>query len=181
MDDLKWKADFANIPARSTTPRTRSEARFRNHGFLKYWFREESSPWVRKSISSRATRAEVAQRLPSKLQLVNHTDYIPESSARFQLFPYRDLPPQDTRLSRPVRLFQRRLFIINHLPKERFFRRAAQRHCRLPLQLEWAMGQMFENNIRATTNGSINGRCSNGTTTSGFTVAGKVDRGSPAC
>ncbi|MDR2890496.1 MAG: Stealth CR1 domain-containing protein, partial [Alistipes sp.] len=53
MDDPEWRVDFAKYSGRATTDNSRnetSEARFRDYGFLKYWFRgvERFAPWVRK-------------------------------------------------------------------------------------------------------------------------------------
>ena len=40
MDDPKWKADFAAWSGSIDNSRNEvSEARFRDYGFLKYWFR----------------------------------------------------------------------------------------------------------------------------------------------
>src|SRR5690554_7436521 len=52
MNDPKWKADFSKYSKKGIDNTTNefSEARFRDHGFLKYWFRgiEKFAPWVRK-------------------------------------------------------------------------------------------------------------------------------------
>ena len=51
MDDPKWKEEFNRYCGKiDNSVNELSEARFRDHGFLKYWFRgvDTFAPWVRK-------------------------------------------------------------------------------------------------------------------------------------
>lgn len=51
MNDPKWQADFAKYSGKINNSKNEvSEARFRDYGLLKYWFRgvEKFAPWVRK-------------------------------------------------------------------------------------------------------------------------------------
>ena len=51
MDDPKWKKEFYKYSDKiDNSVNELSEARFRDYGFLKYWFRgvEKFAPWVRK-------------------------------------------------------------------------------------------------------------------------------------
>ena len=54
MDDPVWQADFKKYSGNpGNTENGVSEARFRDYGFLKYWFRgvEKFAPWVRRITS----------------------------------------------------------------------------------------------------------------------------------
>jgi hypothetical protein len=127
MDDPKWKADFAKYSGKiDNTKNEVSEARFRDHGFLKYWFRgvEKFAPWVRKvHFVTCNQKPKWLNASHPKLQLVNHTDYIPEkflpvfNSSLIEIYLHKipDLADQFV-------YFNDDFFIINHLPKERFFR-----------------------------------------------------------
>ncbi len=81
MDDPKWKADFTNYSGKiDNTKNEVSEARFRDYGFLKYWFRgvEKFAPWVRKiHFVTCGQKPEWLNVNHPKLALVNHSDYIP--------------------------------------------------------------------------------------------------------
>jgi len=49
MEDPAWKADFAKYSGKiDNSTNEMSEARFRDYGLLKYWFRgvEKFAPWV---------------------------------------------------------------------------------------------------------------------------------------
>ncbi len=127
MDDPNWKADFAKYSGKiDNTKNEVSEARFRDHGFLKYWFRgvEQFAPWVRKVyfVTCDQKPGWLNASHP-KLRLVSHTDYIPEkflpvfNSSLIEIYLHKipDLADQFV-------YFNDDFFIINHLPKERFFR-----------------------------------------------------------
>lgn len=82
MDDPKWQQEFAKYSGnKGNTKNGVSEARFRDYGFLKYWFRgvEKFAPWVRKIhfVTSGQKPAWLDETNP-KLHLVNHKDYIPQ-------------------------------------------------------------------------------------------------------
>jgi len=51
MNDPKWQQDFAQYSGKINNSKNEvSEARFRDYGLLKYWFRgvDKFAPWVRK-------------------------------------------------------------------------------------------------------------------------------------
>jgi hypothetical protein len=83
MDDPAWKADFAKYSGLAATDNSRnetSEARFRDYGFLRYWFRgvEQFAPWVRRiHFVTCGQKPEWLDETNPKLHLVNHRDYIP--------------------------------------------------------------------------------------------------------
>ncbi|HHU26831.1 MAG TPA: hypothetical protein GXZ56_09475 [Bacteroidales bacterium] len=127
MDDPNWKADFAKYSGKiNNTKNEVSEARFRDHGFLKYWFRgvEKFAPWVRKvHFVTCDQKPKWLNASHPKLQLVSHTDYIPEkflpvfNSSLIEIYLHK-IP----NLADQFVYFNDDFFIINHLPKERFFR-----------------------------------------------------------
>ncbi len=83
MDDPAWRADFAKhsgLDAADNSRNETSEARFRDYGFLKYWFRgvERFVPWVRKiHFVTCGQKPEWLDETNPKLNLVDHKDYIP--------------------------------------------------------------------------------------------------------
>ncbi len=126
MNDPKWKADFAKYSGKiDNTKNEVSEARFRDHGFLRYWFRgvEKFAPWVRKvHFVTCGQKPEWLNASHPKLQLVNHTDYIPEkflpvfNSSLIEIYLH-NIPD----LAEQFVYFNDDVFVINHIPKERFF------------------------------------------------------------
>ncbi|MCI7462773.1 MAG: stealth family protein, partial [Bacteroides sp.] len=82
MDDPIWKKDFAKAKGIIDNSQNQfSEARFRDYGFLKYWFRgvEKFSPWVRKiHFVTCGQKPDWLDVTNPKLHLVSHKDYIPE-------------------------------------------------------------------------------------------------------
>ncbi|MDR2894881.1 MAG: Stealth CR1 domain-containing protein [Alistipes sp.] len=83
MDDPAWRADFAKYSGLTTTDNSRnetSEARFRDYGFLKYWFRgvERFAPWVRRiHFVTCGQRPDWLDTSNPRLNLVDHRDFIP--------------------------------------------------------------------------------------------------------
>jgi hypothetical protein len=81
MDDPKWQAEFAKYSGKKeNTKNGVSEARFRDYGFLKYWFRgvEKFAPWVRKiHFVTSGQKPDWLDANNPKINLVNHKDYIP--------------------------------------------------------------------------------------------------------
>ena len=126
MDDPKWKADFATWSGSIDNSRNEvSEARFRDYGFLKYWFRgvEKFAPWVRKiHFVTCGQKPEWLNADHPKLSLVNHSDYIPQhylpvfNSSLIEIYLHK-IPD----LAEQFVYFNDDFFIINHLPQERFF------------------------------------------------------------
>ena len=82
MNDPEWKKSFAKAKGTIDNSQNQySEARFRDYGFLKYWFRgvEKFAPWVRKiHFVTCGQKPEWLDTSNPKLHLVNHSDYIPE-------------------------------------------------------------------------------------------------------
>lgn len=127
MNDPKWKADFSKYSKKGIDNTTNefSEARFRDHGFLKYWFRgiEKFAPWVRKiHFVASGQKPEWLNVDHPKLSLVNHSDYIPEkflpvfNSCLIEIYMHK-IPD----LTEHFVYFNDDFFIINNLSKERFF------------------------------------------------------------
>ena len=81
MDDPKWKAEFSKYSGKKDNEKNGvSDARFRDYGFLKYWFRgvEKFAPWVRKiHFVTSGQKPEWLDENNPKINLVNHKDYIP--------------------------------------------------------------------------------------------------------
>ncbi|MDD3510797.1 MAG: stealth family protein, partial [Fermentimonas sp.] len=127
MDDPKWKADFAKYSGKIDNKKNEvSEARFRDHGFLKYWFRgvEKFAPWVRKvHFVTCGQKPEWLNVNHPKLSLVNHADYIPSkllpvfNSSLIEIYLHK-IP----NLAENFVYFNDDFFIINNITKERFFK-----------------------------------------------------------
>lgn len=126
MNDPQWKRSFAAHSGKIDNKKNEvSEARFRDHGLLKYWFRgvEEFAPWVRKiHFVTCGQQPEWLNADHPKIQLVNHEDYIPKqflpcfNSSVLEIHLHK-IPG----LSEHFVYFNDDFFIINHISKERFF------------------------------------------------------------
>ena len=81
MNDPAWKEEFnkySHNPANEENGVI--DARFRDYGFLKYWFRgvEKFTPWVRKiHFVTSGQKPEWLDTKNAKLNLVDHKDFIP--------------------------------------------------------------------------------------------------------
>lgn len=127
MDDPKWRADFAKYSGIIDNRKNEvSEARFRDYGFLKYWFRgiEKFAPWVRKvHFVTCGQKPEWLNADHPKISLINHSDYIPAkflpvfNSSLIEIYLHK-IPD----LAEHFVYFNDDFFIINHLEKERFFK-----------------------------------------------------------
>lgn len=126
MEDPNWKADFAKYGGQISNKKNKiSVARFRDHGFLKYWFRgvERFVPWVRKiHFVTCGQKPEWLNSDHPKISMVNHSDYIPTkflplfNSSLIELYLHK-IPG----LAEHFVHFNDDFFIINHIGKERFF------------------------------------------------------------
>lgn len=127
MNDPKWQAQFSKYSGdKGNTKNGVSEARFRDNGFLKYWFRgvEKFAPWVRKIhfVTYGQKPAWLDESNP-KLHLVHHEDFIPAqflptyNSVVIERYMYR-IPG----LAEHFVYFNDDFYIINNVGKERFFR-----------------------------------------------------------
>ena len=104
-----------------------AECRYRDYGLLQYWFRavEKFTPWVNRVFFVTCGQKPIwLNELHPKLQLVNHTDYIPTAhlptfhSNTIELNLYR-IPE----LSEHFVLFNDDVFILRPLSPDFFFRK----------------------------------------------------------
>ena len=127
MNDPKWQAEFAKYSGnKDNTKNGVSEARFRDYGFLKYWFRgvEKFAPWVRKiHFVTSGQQPEWLDINNPKINLVNHKDYIPEqflptyNSVVIERYLHR-IPD----LAEHFVYFNDDFYIIHNISTERFFK-----------------------------------------------------------
>lgn len=126
MDDPKWIKEFSKYSNKiDNSVNELSEARFRDHGFLKYWFRgvEKFAPWVRKiHFVTSGQKPEWLDENHPKINLVNHSDYIPKdylpvfNSNLIEIYMHK-IPD----LSEQFVYFNDDFFITNKVSKSRFF------------------------------------------------------------
>ena len=126
MDDPVWKEEFHRYSGKiDNSVNEISEARFRDYGFLKYWFRgvEKFAPWVRKvHFVTSGQKPDWLDENHPKLNLVSHKDYIPEqylpvfNSNLIEIYMHK-IPD----LSEQFVYFNDDFFITNHLSPNRFF------------------------------------------------------------
>ena len=127
MNDPQWQAAFAEYSGKpENTKNGVSEARFRDYGFLKYWFRgvEKFAPWVRKiHFVTSGQKPEWLDENNPKLNLVHHKDYIPEqflptyNSVVIERYIHK-IPG----LAEHFVYFNDDFYIINNVNTDRFFR-----------------------------------------------------------
>ena len=127
MDDPDWQTEFARYSGnKANTKNGVSKARFRDYGFLKYWFRgvEKFAPWVRKiHFVTSGQQPEWLDTDNPKIHLVNHKDFIPEqflptyNSVVIERYMYRI-----SGLAEHFVYFNDDFYIINALRTERFFK-----------------------------------------------------------
>ncbi len=126
MNDPKWQAKFSRYSDNKNNSRNGvSKARFRDHGFLKYWFRgvDKFAPWVRKiHFITDGQKPEWLDENNPKINLVFHEDFIP---LRF-LHTYNSVVIERylhkiPGLTEHFVYFNDDFYIIAHIGKERFF------------------------------------------------------------
>lgn len=127
MNDPAWQAEFAKYSQKTENEKNGvSKARFRDYGFLKYWFRgvEKFAPWVRKiHFVTSGQKPEWLDTSNPKINLVSHRDFIPEqflptyNSVVIERYMYR-IPG----LADHFVYFNDDFYIIDHLEPERFFK-----------------------------------------------------------
>ena len=126
QSDPEWQKEFAEYSTRKVEEKNGvSDARFRDAGFLKYWFRgvEKYAPWVRKIhfVTCGQTPAWLDTSNP-KLHLVSHKDFIPSeflptyNSVVIERYMHR-IPG----LSDHFVYFNDDFYIIRPVAPERFF------------------------------------------------------------
>lgn len=127
MDDPEWQNEFSKYSGnKDNTKNGVSKARFRDYGFLKYWFRgvEKFAPWVRKiHFVTSGQKPDWLDENNPKIHLVSHKDFIPAeflptyNSVVIERYMYR-IPG----LAEHFVYFNDDFFIINNINPERFFR-----------------------------------------------------------
>lgn len=127
MTDPRWKEQFARYSGRAKEhPNGVSDARFRDYGLLRYWFRgvEQFAPWVRKiHFVTCGQHPEWLDLDNPKLNLVSHKDFIPQeflptfNSVVIERYLHR-IPG----LAEHFVYFNDDMHIIRPVSPERFFR-----------------------------------------------------------
>ena len=127
MNEPRWRADFEKYSDKGeNTKNVVSKARFRDHGFLKYWFRgvEKYAPWVHKiHFVTCGQKPEWLDENNPKLNLVNHEDYIPKqflpcfNSSLIEIYLHK-IPG----LAEHFVYFNDDFFITNSIEESRFFK-----------------------------------------------------------
>jgi hypothetical protein len=126
MNDPRWQKDFATYAGKINNGTNEfSEARFRECGLLKYWFRgvEKFAPWVRKiHFVTCGQHPEWLNLNHPQLHPVHHNDYIPRpflpcfNSSLIEIYLHR-IPD----LAEHFVYFNDDFFIINSITEKRFF------------------------------------------------------------
>lgn len=126
MDDPEWKKDFLKYSGKAENSKNGvTDARFRDYGFLKYWFRgvEKFMPWVRKiHFVTSGQKPEWLDEKNPKLNLVSHKHFIPQeflptyNSVVIERYIHK-IPG----LSERFVYFNDDFYPINHIKPERFF------------------------------------------------------------
>lgn len=127
MNDREWQKEFEKYSDKNdNTKNGISEVRFRDYGFLKYWFRgvDKFAPWVRKiHFVTSGQKPEWLDENNPKIHLVRHSDYIPEqflptyNSVVIERYMHR-IPD----LAEHFVYFNDDFYIINTIGPERFFK-----------------------------------------------------------
>lgn len=155
MDDPEWKAEFERYSNRQTNEKNGvSEARFRDYGFLKYWFRgvEKFAPWVRKIHFVTSGQApEWLDTSNPKLNMVSHRDFVPaEFLPTFNSVVIERYMHRIPGLADRFVYFNDDFYIINYISPERFFRNGLPRDIAVfqynPSWSQWY--KRIKNNIR---------------------------------
>ncbi len=126
MDDPIWKDEFSRYSGKiDNSVNGLSEARFRDYGFLKYWFRGVSAfaPWVRKvHFITSGQKPDWLNTKNPKIKMVSHREFIPEkylpvfNSNLIEIYMHK-IP----NLSEQFVYFNDDFFITNNLTPTRFF------------------------------------------------------------
>lgn len=126
MDDSDWRKEFNEYSGKKDIEKNGViDARFRDYGFLKYWFRgvEKFAPWIRKiHFISSGNPPEWLDQSNPKLNVVRHKDIIPaEFLPTFNsvvIERYMHLIPD---LAEHFVYFNDDFYIIRPVKEERFF------------------------------------------------------------
>lgn len=126
MSDPKWQSEFAKYSTNErNTKNGISKARFRDYGFLKYWFRgvEKFAPWVRRIHFVTSCRLpEWLDESNPKLNIVRHEDIIPNQYLpTFNSVVIERYIHNIPGLSDHFVYFNDDFYIINSVSQNRFF------------------------------------------------------------
>ena len=155
MNDPEWLEELSRYRYdKHNTRNGVSEARFRDNGFLRYWFRgvEKFAPWVRKiHFIVNGRTPEWLDTSNPKLHIVRHADFIPaEFLPTFNSVVIERYMHRIPGLSEHFVYFNDDFYIINHLPVERFFLNGLPRDIAVmdynPSWSQWY--KRIKNNIR---------------------------------
>lgn len=127
MNDPVWREKFSRYSVKKDNEKNGvSDARFRDAGFLRYWFRgvEKFAPWVRKiHFVTDGQKPDWLDTSNPKLNLVSHSEFIPEeflptyNSVVIERYMYR-IPG----LADHFVYFNDDFYIIRPIGTDRFFR-----------------------------------------------------------
>lgn len=127
MNDPEWNRVFSQYSGKPEIEKNGvSDARFRDYGFLKYWFRgvEKFAPWVGKiHLITSGQKPEWLDTANPKINVVDHKDFIPEeflptfNSTVIERYMHR-IPG----LSEKFVYFNDDFYIIRPVTSERFFK-----------------------------------------------------------
>lgn len=126
MTDPEWNVKFAKYANnKGNTKNGVSEARFRDNGFLKYWFRgvEKFAPWVRKiHFITDGQKPEWLDVSNPKIHLVRHDEIIPaEFLPTFNSVVIERYMHRIEGLADHFVYFNDDFYIIDHVGEDRFF------------------------------------------------------------
>ena len=132
MNDPNWLKDFRKLSGQEGIESNGVvDARFRDYGLLKYWFRgiEKFAPWVRKiHFVTSGQRPEWLDPSAAKLNLVDHKDFIPQeylptyNSVVIERYMHR-IPG----LADKFVYFNDDFYMLRPVPVERFFKNGLPR------------------------------------------------------
>lgn len=127
MNDPEWKVEFNKYSENPSNEENGViDARFRDYGFLKYWFRgiEKFAPWVGKiHFVTSGQKPDWLDTSNPKLNIVDHKDFIPHeflptyNSVVIERYMHR-IPG----LSDKFVYFNDDFYMIRPVPVERFFK-----------------------------------------------------------
>ncbi len=155
MNDPKWQVEFSQYSSnKGNTKNGVSKARFRDYGFLKYWFRgvEKFAPWVRKiHLVTSVQTPEWLDTDNPRINIVKHEDFIPKrflptfNSVVIERYMHK-IPG----LSEHFVYFNDDFYIISPVKQERFFKNGLPRDIAVfdynPSWSQWYV--RIKNNIR---------------------------------
>lgn len=155
MKDPAWMADFSKYSGKIDNSKNQfSEARFRDYGLLRYWFRgiEKFAPWVHRIyFVTCGQKPEWLDTENPKLRMVSHKDYIPQkflptfNSSIIELYLHK-IPG----IADHFVYFNDDFYMTSPVPPERFFRNG--RPCDIAaFRFNYRAGlwnKCLENNIR---------------------------------